>query len=272
MVAYLEEALKINLEGFEGQERDQTRNKLEEKLAKYLEKHTPPPMVGSNLLCKILNRGSSIKGGDLGKDLDPILQSKKDSHQSLIMSTDSHIPTQSHQEGTRLARQYQGVARDVEELKKGKSNLLTMYLLMDTMTCRFKILIYSMMVDINEDHKLKEEEEEVEEKEKFITNPTRCFKCNGVGHIAINCPTKRTLVFNEDLNGWIEKRDDDCQEARTKQGNKLEEKLAKYLEKHTLPQTTMLLKTTPTSNGRFYLTVAGRSSSLCSWGFETLVP
>ncbi|KAI5658491.1 hypothetical protein M9H77_27284 [Catharanthus roseus] len=29
----------------------------------------------------------------------------------------------------------------------------------------------------------------VEEKRKLITNPTRCFKCNGVGHIFINCPT-----------------------------------------------------------------------------------
>ncbi|KAI5653411.1 hypothetical protein M9H77_30598 [Catharanthus roseus] len=30
---------------------------------------------------KILNRGSSIKGGDLGKDFDPIHQSKEDSYQ-----------------------------------------------------------------------------------------------------------------------------------------------------------------------------------------------
>ncbi|KAI5653103.1 hypothetical protein M9H77_30290 [Catharanthus roseus] len=52
----------------------------------------------------------------------------------------------------------------------------------------------------------------VEEKGKLITNPTRCFKCNGVGHIAINCHTKRTLVFSEDLNGWIEKGADDYQE------------------------------------------------------------
>ncbi|KAI5667964.1 hypothetical protein M9H77_17817 [Catharanthus roseus] len=60
----------------------------------------------------------------------------------LIMSTDGHLPTQSHQEGTSdptrmhlnetlrstqesiegLARQFQNVARDVKELKKGKSN------------------------------------------------------------------------------------------------------------------------------------------------------
>ncbi|KAI5676583.1 hypothetical protein M9H77_07533 [Catharanthus roseus] len=33
----------------------------------------------------------------------------------------------------------------------------------------------------------------VEGKGRLITNPTRCFKCNGVGHIAINHPTKGTL-------------------------------------------------------------------------------
>ncbi|KAI5672283.1 hypothetical protein M9H77_12647 [Catharanthus roseus] len=53
----------------------------------------------------------------------------------------------------------------------------------------------------------------VEEKGKLITNLTRCFKCNGVGYMAINFPTKRTLVFSEDLNGWIEKSEDDCQEG-----------------------------------------------------------
>ncbi|KAI5667940.1 hypothetical protein M9H77_17793 [Catharanthus roseus] len=53
----------------------------------------------------------------------------------------------------------------------------------------------------------------VEEKGKLITNPTRYFKCNEVGHIAINYPTKRSLVFSEDLNDWIKKSDDDCQEG-----------------------------------------------------------
>ncbi|KAI5676628.1 hypothetical protein M9H77_07578 [Catharanthus roseus] len=53
----------------------------------------------------------------------------------------------------------------------------------------------------------------VEEKGKLITNPTRCFKCNRVGHISLYCPTKQTLVFSEDLNGWTEKSDDDCQEG-----------------------------------------------------------
>ncbi|KAI5663931.1 hypothetical protein M9H77_23254 [Catharanthus roseus] len=50
-------------------------------------------------------------------------------------------------------------------------------------------------------------------KGRLIANPTRCFKCNGMGHIAINCPTKRTFVFSEDLNGWIEKIEDDYQEG-----------------------------------------------------------
>ncbi|KAI5667558.1 hypothetical protein M9H77_17411 [Catharanthus roseus] len=29
---------------------------------------------------------------------------------------------------------------------------------------------------------------------------------------AINYPTKKTLIFREDLNGWIEKDEDDCLE------------------------------------------------------------
>lgn len=33
-----------------------------------------------------------------------------------------------------------------------------------------------------------------------------------MGHIVINCPTKRTLIFNEELNGWIEREEDDCQD------------------------------------------------------------
>ncbi|KAI5672353.1 hypothetical protein M9H77_12717 [Catharanthus roseus] len=53
----------------------------------------------------------------------------------------------------------------------------------------------------------------VEEKGRLITNPTMRFKCNVVGHIAINCPIERTLVFNEDFNGWIETNDDDFQEG-----------------------------------------------------------
>ncbi|KAI5653055.1 hypothetical protein M9H77_30242 [Catharanthus roseus] len=53
----------------------------------------------------------------------------------------------------------------------------------------------------------------VEEKGMLITNLSWCLKCNGVGLIAINCPAKRTLVFSEDLNGWIEKSDYDCQKG-----------------------------------------------------------
>ncbi|KAI5677757.1 hypothetical protein M9H77_08707 [Catharanthus roseus] len=51
------------------------------------------------------------------------------------------------------------------------------------MICWFKSLIHFMKVDTKEDHKLEVEEEE------------------------------RTLVFSEDLNGWIEKSEDDCQEG-----------------------------------------------------------
>ncbi|KAI5682541.1 hypothetical protein M9H77_03769 [Catharanthus roseus] len=214
---------------------------------------------------------------------------------SLIMSMDGHLHTQSYQEGTSdptrmnlhktlrsmqqsiegLARHFQSVTTDVEELKKGKSSakmkktveitlvamihltikdLLIMYLLMDTMIYGLKI-IHFMKVDTKEHHKLEAEDDtighiksfqdmkhvmkitsstykslpkkedtpkvafkdhskpKVEGKGRLITDPTGCFKCNGVGHNAINCPTKRTLVFSEDLNGWIEKSDDDCQEA-----------------------------------------------------------
>ncbi|KAI5653020.1 hypothetical protein M9H77_30207 [Catharanthus roseus] len=113
-----------------------------------------PTANGFPLECgryKMLNRGSSIKGGDLGKDLDPILPLKEDSHQSairetsnysLIMSTNGRMPTQSHYEGTSdpsrmnlnetlrsmqqfiegLARQFRSIARDIEELKNGKSS------------------------------------------------------------------------------------------------------------------------------------------------------
>ncbi|KAI5659639.1 hypothetical protein M9H77_28432 [Catharanthus roseus] len=52
----------------------------------------------------------------------------------------------------------------------------------------------------------------VEEKGKLITNQIRCFKCNGVGHGAINCPTQRTLIFNKELNGCIKWEVNDCQD------------------------------------------------------------
>ncbi|KAI5681215.1 hypothetical protein M9H77_02442 [Catharanthus roseus] len=95
MAAYLEEAFKIKLERFEGQERvsklfskcsisnDETRETVEEKFVKYLEEPTLSPMTAllktaltaddrfypTTAHYKILNRGSSIKGDDLGKDL-----------------------------------------------------------------------------------------------------------------------------------------------------------------------------------------------------------
>ncbi|KAI5676481.1 hypothetical protein M9H77_07431 [Catharanthus roseus] len=52
----------------------------------------------------------------------------------------------------------------------------------------------------------------VKEKGRLITSPTRCFKCNGVEHIDINFPIKRTLVFCEVLNCWIKKDEHDCQQ------------------------------------------------------------
>ncbi|KAI5667945.1 hypothetical protein M9H77_17798 [Catharanthus roseus] len=62
----------------------------------------------------------------------------------------------------------------------------------------------------------------VEEKERLITNPTRCFKCNGMGHIAINFLAKKALVLSEDLNGWIEKSENGFQEGEDFRMNLLE--------------------------------------------------
>ncbi|KAI5667865.1 hypothetical protein M9H77_17719 [Catharanthus roseus] len=42
--------------------------------------------------------------------------------------------------------------------------------------------------------------------------PTAPFKDNPKPKIAIKCPTKRILIFCEDLNGWIEKDQEDCLE------------------------------------------------------------
>ncbi|KAI5653811.1 hypothetical protein M9H77_30998 [Catharanthus roseus] len=134
------------------------------------------------------------------------------------MSTDGHLSTQPHQEGTSdpimmnlnetlrsvqhsiegLARQFQTVARDIQELKKVKTSTCKSWPKKeDTPKLAFK------------DHS----KPKVKEKGRLIINPTRFFKCNIVGHNAINSPTKRTLVFIEDLNGWIEKSDEDCQEC-----------------------------------------------------------
>ncbi|KAI5653345.1 hypothetical protein M9H77_30532 [Catharanthus roseus] len=50
---------------------------------------------------KILNRGSSRKGGDPWKGVESKLQSKVHPHQSgFIMSTEGQLPNQSHQGGT----------------------------------------------------------------------------------------------------------------------------------------------------------------------------
>ncbi|KAI5676159.1 hypothetical protein M9H77_07109 [Catharanthus roseus] len=108
----------------------------------------------------------------------------------------------------------------------------------------------------------------------LISNSTRCFMCIGMSHIAINCPTKRTLVFSEDLNGWIKKSNDDFQEGSFQvflKGKKLEEKMTKYLKGTTLPPTVALglpspvgfwtgkvWSSHPTADGRFYPTVANR--------------
>ncbi|KAI5658091.1 hypothetical protein M9H77_26884 [Catharanthus roseus] len=53
----------------------------------------------------------------------------------------------------------------------------------------------------------------MEERGKIISNPPKCFKYNGVGHYASSCPTKRALIFREDLNGWIEKEKDESNEC-----------------------------------------------------------
>ncbi|KAI5664177.1 hypothetical protein M9H77_23500 [Catharanthus roseus] len=79
-----------------------------------------------------------------------------------------------------FARRFQSRARDVEELKKARvvpqwskeleiimkdlthltiKDLLIIYLIMDNITCRFKILIHSMKVDIKEGHKLELKED-----------------------------------------------------------------------------------------------------------------
>ncbi|KAI5666868.1 hypothetical protein M9H77_16721 [Catharanthus roseus] len=49
----------------------------------------------------------------------------------------------------------------------------------------------------------------MEERGKIISNPPKYFKYNGVGHYASSCLTKRALIFREDLNGWIEKEEDE---------------------------------------------------------------
>ncbi|KAI5667872.1 hypothetical protein M9H77_17725 [Catharanthus roseus] len=92
-----------------------------------------PPLVKGFNGYEILNRGfpseevilgrcsfqSSTKSESTSKWYQSSFQLKINLIR-LIMSTDGHLTTQSHQEG--LARQFHSVARDVEELKKGKSS------------------------------------------------------------------------------------------------------------------------------------------------------
>ncbi|KAI5681679.1 hypothetical protein M9H77_02907 [Catharanthus roseus] len=135
----------------------------------------------------------------------------------------------------------------------------------------------------------------VEEKGKLITNPRRCFKCNRVGYIAINCPTKRILGFSEDLNCWIEKSDDDFQEGIVDKDESSEDQDIDSFEadkegpnKGTNWRRIRLCLegSHPTADSRPAPTVAirplpailledvtycARSSRFCSWGFEALV-
>ncbi|KAI5675970.1 hypothetical protein M9H77_06920 [Catharanthus roseus] len=146
MVAYLEEVLKSKLEGFEGQEKVS-------KLFSIVEATKPSIEVlhEGGVLRKVLNQIY------LQLRIHIKVVSKKPPNEViersfgfvflfkiayLIMSMDGHLLNQSHQEGTSdptrmnrneifrsmqqsiegLARQFQSVVRDVEELKKGKSS------------------------------------------------------------------------------------------------------------------------------------------------------
>ncbi|KAI5683017.1 hypothetical protein M9H77_04245 [Catharanthus roseus] len=127
----------------------------------------------------------------------------------------------------------------------------------------------------------------VEEKRKLVTNTTRCFKCNAVGYIAINCPTKRTLVLSEDLNGWIDKSDNDFQETTAYVEDALKSKIEELDSEGKIPKLFTMCsivkeksreqlkvkicyvfeRNHPTADGR----VACQSSSLCDCSFEAIV-
>ncbi|KAI5653410.1 hypothetical protein M9H77_30597 [Catharanthus roseus] len=142
----MEKDLKSKLEGFEGQKSLPScsqcvqlakiiqGNKLEVKTAKSLKMSTLPPTVALPL--------PSLVGFCRPKIWKTMPYCRRlVSPYRLIMSTDCHLATQSHQDDTseptrmilnktlrsmqqsieRLARQFQSIARDVEELKKGTS-------------------------------------------------------------------------------------------------------------------------------------------------------
>ncbi|KAI5676276.1 hypothetical protein M9H77_07226 [Catharanthus roseus] len=129
MVAYLEEALKSKLE------RTNQENRSEEKMTKSLTSTTLLPMVapGLTVACRLLDGEAveltpycgSVKAtkssievlhqrGDLRKVLNQIYIQLK-----------IHIEVVSEKPPIKgLVRQFQSVARDIEELKKGKSSAI----------------------------------------------------------------------------------------------------------------------------------------------------
>ncbi|KAI5653670.1 hypothetical protein M9H77_30857 [Catharanthus roseus] len=52
-----------------------------------------------------------------------------------------------------------------------------------------------------------------EEAPRGTFQPPTKPKMEGRGHYASSCPTKRALIFREDLNGWIEKEEDESSEC-----------------------------------------------------------
>lgn len=49
----------------------------------------------------------------------------------------------------------------------------------------------------------------VEDKGKLNLGHTRCFKCNGIGHLSNTCPNKRALVFQNSVEKWDEEEKDE---------------------------------------------------------------
>ncbi|KAI5666658.1 hypothetical protein M9H77_16511 [Catharanthus roseus] len=142
MVAYMEEALKNKF----GEFGDQGKASKEGHLT--ANGSSAPTVAGRLLQAESLEFTQppltvlQEKEGDPWEGIESKLQSKMDLHQTgFIVSTEGQLPTQSHQEGTSdptrmnlnetlrsmqqsikgLARQLHSVARDIEELKRGKS-------------------------------------------------------------------------------------------------------------------------------------------------------